>query len=273
MMGLKFFGTKSIAQLVRNHFNRRSGLDGLSVVDIPAGKGAISKVLKNRGANVKPYDLFPEFFDVDELACQEANLLDTLPLDPQSVDMVLCQEGIEHIPDQLKMLKEFNRVLKINGRLIITAPNVSNLKSKITHLFTESEHYKRMPPNELDALWFSGQGKMYFGHIFLIGIQRLRVLAVASGFKIKKVHTVRVNTTSFFFFFLYPIIILINGYAYLKNVYKNDQIDENVKKKVYGEIVKLNLHPAILFGGHLFIEFEKEKELEDIHVYVNERVC
>jgi len=42
-MGLKFFGTKSIVQLVRNHFNWRSGLDGLSVVGILAGQGVIEK--------------------------------------------------------------------------------------------------------------------------------------------------------------------------------------------------------------------------------------
>jgi len=272
-MSLKFFGTKSITELVKYHFNRRSGMAGLSVVDIPAGKGLISAVLKNRGAKVESYDLFPEFFQVNGIECKEADLLGTLPIESQSKDMILCQEGIEHIPDQLKMLKEFNRILKPEGRLIITAPNVSNLKSKLTYLFTESEHYKRMPPNELDAIWFSGQGKMYFGHIFLIGIQRLRVLAVASGFKIKKVHTVRVNTTSFLFSFLYPVIALINTYAYLNNIFKNDRIDKRAKMKVYGEILKLNLHPSILFGGHLFIEFEKEKDLENVNIYVNEREC
>ena len=45
-----------------------------------------------------------------------------MPFPDESIDVVLCTEVFEHIKDPLAALKEFNRVLKKNGRLILTAP-------------------------------------------------------------------------------------------------------------------------------------------------------
>lgn len=209
-----------------------------------------------------PYDLFPEVFDVDGVQCQEADLMNGIPEPDASADMVICQEGIEHLPNQLAALQEFNRVLKPNGRLIITAPSISHLRAKVSSLLTESELYSRMPANELDALWYADNGKMYFGHIFMIGVQKLRVLAVVSGFKIRKIHIVKVSNGSLLYAFVYPLIVLVNLWSYTKNIYKNDSIERDKKRRVYREQLKLNIHPGILFGRHLFIEFDKIAEAD-----------
>lgn len=264
---LKLFGTSDIKKQVRDYFERRRDMAGKVVVDIPAGKGYTSGVLKKLGAQVRPYDLFVNFFKVDGMECLEADLSDRLPIESESADIVVCQEGIEHLPDQLSALREFNRILKDKGALIITAPSISHLRARMSNLLTESDLYKRMPPNELDAVWHSEKGKMYFGHIFLIGIQRLRVLAVSSGFRIKKIHACKVSISSLLLGFLYPLILIANLYAYFRNVRLEDGIDTETKKKVYGEILWLNIHPTILFGRHLFVEFEKMK----VDIYVNRK--
>ena len=177
--------------------------------------------------------------------------------------MIICQEGIEHLPNPLLLFQEFNRVLKKDGTLILTTPNISHLRAKISYLLSESDFYKRMPPNELDAVWHSSDNRVYFGHIFLIGIQKIRVLSSITGFKIKKIHNVKASAGSLFFSFLYPILIFSNIYAYLKNTFKNDDMLLSDKKRVYGEIVRLNLHPSVLFGKHLLLELKKidSKEL------------
>jgi len=51
-----------------------------------------------------------------------------IPVPNNSFDAVLCTEVFEHIPNPIEALKEFSRVLKPNGRLILTAPFCS-----ITH--------------------------------------------------------------------------------------------------------------------------------------------
>lgn len=268
---LQFFGSSDIKNFVRKVLESKSGLQGKKVADIPAGLGVTSKILMDKGADVYPYDLFPEVFKNTEQECKYADLQDKLPIDDDFLDMVICQEGIEHLPDQLATLKEFNRILAKGGTLIITTPNISHLRAKLSNFLTESELYKRMPANELDAIWQAADNRQYFGHIFLLGIQKLRILAIAAGFKLKKVHKVKSSTSALVLGVFYPLIVLVNLLSYFYNVRKKDKIDKNDKKRVYWEIVKLNMHPTILFGRHLFVEFEKVHELNDINLFENKR--
>ena len=48
-----------------------------------------------------------------------------IPLPDATFDAILCSEVFEHIPDPLKALDEFGRLLKPGGQLIITAPFAS----------------------------------------------------------------------------------------------------------------------------------------------------
>lgn len=48
-----------------------------------------------------------------------------IPVENASFDAILCSEVLEHIPDPVKALDEFARVLKPGGILILTAPFVS----------------------------------------------------------------------------------------------------------------------------------------------------
>lgn len=45
-----------------------------------------------------------------------------MPLGNESVDVILCTEVFEHLKNPVLALKEFSRILKLNGRLILTAP-------------------------------------------------------------------------------------------------------------------------------------------------------
>lgn len=175
----------------------------------------------------------------------------------------MCQEGIEHIPDQINLFKEFNRILKKNGTLLITTPNDSKLRSKLSILLAESEYAgKIMPPNEIDSIWFSesDNGNLYYGHLFLLGIQKLRIMAKLSGFKIKKIHHIRANHTSVLLLILfYPFILLTNWRAYFRNKKKHPE-----RKELYYELTKLNTNAKILVDGHLCVEFTKEFEAKDV---------
>lgn len=45
-----------------------------------------------------------------------------IPIGNESFDAILCAEVFEHIPDPMLAIKEFHRLLKGGGKLIITAP-------------------------------------------------------------------------------------------------------------------------------------------------------
>lgn len=258
---------KSFKDIFKSYVEKNENLfKNKTVVDFPAGSGVISQFLneKNWGIKVLAFDLFPEFFKYPGLKCEKADAMQGLPLEKNSVDLILCQEGIEHFSDQLKSLKNFSQVLKMGGTLIVTTPNYSSLTAKMSYLLSESERFNRhMPPNEIDSIWLNQNTKdneVYLGHIFLLGIQKLRLIGKLSGFKIKNVYFSEFKLSSFLWLLIfYPFIILSNTISYLKNIRKNP-----TAKKVYKEVFCLAINPKILVDGSLVVEFEKECEHDQI---------
>lgn len=45
-----------------------------------------------------------------------------IPVDNNSYDTIMCIEVLEHLPEPINAIKEFSRIIKPNGKLIITAP-------------------------------------------------------------------------------------------------------------------------------------------------------
>lgn len=56
-----------------------------------------------------------------DLVCDIVNISEP----DASFDVILCSEVFEHLPDALKALEEFERLLKPGGKLIVTAPFAS----------------------------------------------------------------------------------------------------------------------------------------------------
>lgn len=61
---------------------------------------------------------------VEKSTFVQANANEPLPLDDETFDAAICIDAINHLPDRGNVLKELRRVLKPNGRLLITDPIV-----------------------------------------------------------------------------------------------------------------------------------------------------
>lgn len=229
------------------------------VIDLPAGEGLTSKWLYEAGAKVYPFDLFPQFFKFNQLQCQACDLSEKIPLQDSFADVIISQEGIEHIPNQLNAFAEFSRVLKMNGRLILTSPNGSSLTSKISRLLNESEKYGRiLPANLVDSIWFNSEqsDKMYFGHLFIPTVTELRVFARIMGLDLQKIYFSELKISNLFWFILlYPFILIFQLKNYLRNSRKNPGAAAEYKK-----VFLLSIHPAALLDGSLVLEFQKIQE-------------
>lgn len=252
----------------------KDDLKGKIVLDLAAGSGVTSEILLEIGAKVEAFDLFPEYFMIKEIPCKRVNITDKIPVADAYADYIICQEAVEHFSDQFRAYKEFNRILKPGGKLLITTPSYSNLKSKISYLLFECEDLnKLMPPNEIDSVWMAEKSlsdEVYYGHIFLTGVQKLRVIGKLTGFKINQLIFSRVNKTSVFLMFLfYPFILLSSYFTYYKSMKKNKQISKQAKENVYKEQLKLNTSLKVLLDSHTFIVYEKEKELKNIYDDLN----
>lgn len=73
-----------------------------------------------------------------------------IPLPDHSIDAIMCTEVLEHIPDPVAALQEFNRLLKPGGYLLITAPFASlthfapyHFASGLSRFFYE-HHFKEI---------------------------------------------------------------------------------------------------------------------------------
>jgi SAM-dependent methyltransferase len=97
------------------------------VLDVASGAGFGLQMLKQAGACPVGVD-----YDAGALAdvrCVEhaAQLVHAdatrLPFHPNSIDVVVSFETIEHVPDAEALVTEIRRVLKPGGRLVLSTPN------------------------------------------------------------------------------------------------------------------------------------------------------
>ncbi len=58
-----------------------------------------------------------------------------IPVPDASVDVVLCTEVLEHVPEPIQAVREFARILKGGGSLLLTAPLGSSLHQEPYHFY------------------------------------------------------------------------------------------------------------------------------------------
>lgn len=58
-----------------------------------------------------------------------------IPVPDSSFDVVLCTEMLEHVPEPIKVIKEFARILRPGGVLLLTAPLGSGIHQEPYHFY------------------------------------------------------------------------------------------------------------------------------------------
>ncbi len=233
--------------------NNKHTLKGKKVYDLSAGSGFIANLFLQQGAEVFLFDLFPEQNKFSATPCHFIDLQKTFPIESSTADVVICAETMEHLPNQHFFFQEAARILKADGELIITTPNVSSLRSRFSHFVGESEHYSTSLPNEFNAFTNWPESKEgYFSKIFLSGILRLRLLAALQGLSILTILKTKASSTSLWLMIFYPIIYFFSYKNYKKQTRLNLAHQKSLR-----EIFKLNTSLRILLSTHLIIEFRK----------------
>lgn len=102
---------------------------GLAVLDIACGEGYGSHLLAQHAASVVGVDVSPEAVAhaTRRYGGKKVRFLkgecQRIPLEPDTVDVVVSFETIEHIEEHAAFLSEVRRVLKPGGCLIISSPD------------------------------------------------------------------------------------------------------------------------------------------------------
>ena len=256
----------SIDKYVLPYIGSLPDLNGKLAVDIPSGEGRASAMFARRGATVRAFDLFPEFTNVEGVRGEYADMNDGIPVADGEADVLICQEGIEHMPDKIALFREFNRALKKGGTLIVTTPNLSNARGRLWMALAESDSGRRMPVSELDSLWFAEKetDRLYFGHLFLTTVQHLQTVCSITGFQIVERRRTGWSTSAVVFgLLMYPFLALGSLFAYNAYKKKNTEIEERLRKAILWDRLKLNLSPQTLFGKHIFWVLRKDKNVAE----------
>ena len=126
-------GWEGIVKL--EHLNRyyfvvnQIDLKNKKVLDIASGEGYGSNILSNYAQNVIGVDISNEAVEHAKGKYSNTNLkyiqgdAAQIPLDDNSVDIVVSFETIEHHDKHNEMISEIKRVLKVDGVLVISSPD------------------------------------------------------------------------------------------------------------------------------------------------------
>lgn len=190
------------------------------LLDVPAGEGALAIRLVGLGFDVSCCDLYPQIFKLDGVENRQGNLDGTLPYDDDSFDYIVCVEGLEHIENPANAIREFARLLKSGGELIISVPNIMNIEERLKWLFSGyTSHFKPLSAEARESIAdvlaradFGGMDEVAF-HVNPIGYSEVRFLLEKNRFAIESLFLDKRKGNSWAFMPLTALIRIISKFA------------------------------------------------------------
>jgi len=101
-----------------------------TALDVGCRDGHFSRMLKEKGYTVVSIDIECHYEN-----CQEVDANKPLPFPDNSFDVIWCSEVIEHLEKPQQIIAEFKRVLKPEGKAVLTTPNSKFWLYKVLALF------------------------------------------------------------------------------------------------------------------------------------------
>jgi SAM-dependent methyltransferase len=116
---------------------------GARVLDAGCGSGRLLDELAARGWQVSGLDMNPDSVAIARSrghADVQEGAVEALPWEDETFDLITCLDVVEHTADDRVTLRELRRVLRPEGRLLITVPAFQRLWSS-HDVF--NRHYRR----------------------------------------------------------------------------------------------------------------------------------
>jgi len=178
------------------------------ILDCPAGEGALAERLLAAGFEVQGCDLYDELFRLDTVEIKKGDLSGTLPYPSHSFSYITSLDGLEHIDSPPQAFREYRRLLKPGGHLIISVPNIMNVEERLKWLFFGyTSHFKPLSNQFKAQIAYDTAGKNEIAvHANPIGYNELRYYLELNHFEIQGVYRDRVKGNQWLY---WPVIALI----------------------------------------------------------------
>jgi len=204
------------------------------ILDIPCGDGWLKNELIGKGWDYHGADLFTS---PDIKAFTVGDLNKELPFEDQSYDYIVCFEGLEHIENYHLAIREFHRILKEDGQLLISTPNILNVKSR-KRFYYYGTYYGFPHLFEMPA-----EGEHC--HINPINPSFLLSFAEKYGFKLNSIHPIEIKPKMYRFLIS---CLVIKFYAFIKTINKDKKIKDFIR-----QLTTVN----VLLNDGIFVSFKK----------------
>jgi 2-polyprenyl-3-methyl-5-hydroxy-6-metoxy-1,4-benzoquinol methylase len=117
------------------------------VLDVGCSSGYLAERLQAGGNVVVGIDLDEHAVEHSRRFCEAVHAGDVetmdLPFEPASFDAVLCGDLIEHLRDPQRFLERVRPLMKPDGRLVLSTPNVANWAMRLSLLFGRFRYTER----------------------------------------------------------------------------------------------------------------------------------
>ncbi len=217
------------------------GMPRGKLLDFPTGSGSLAWRLQNEGFGVTAADVVPEAFRNPEIEIVRADLNRAFPFESDRFDYACFVEGPEHVENVFQCLREFARILKPGGTLVVSLPNYSNLQNRIKQFLNGVIE----PVVSYESLKSDYVGNEYMIHINRLPYPMMRMALEFAGFKIESVHEDRPKKKQRL---LWPLAWAIQLITFLRG--------EKAQKKYW---MKDNNATEVLMGGNTLVLVAKLK--------------
>ncbi len=200
-----------------------SGEERGILLDVPAGEGALALRLRGLGFDVRCCDLYPEIFQLDDVEIRSGNMDARLPYESDEYETVVCIEGLEHIENPANAIREFSRLTKSGGQLIISVPNIMNIEERFKWLISGyTSHFKPLSREKLAEVSKAHPGMEEIGlHVNPIAYSEVRYLLEKNGFVIERLYRDKPKANSWAF---RPVVGLIRLISRITSASKRSQV-------------------------------------------------
>ncbi|MBR9802270.1 MAG: class I SAM-dependent methyltransferase [Rubinisphaera brasiliensis] len=223
---------------------------GQHILDLPAGNGKLTRVLRSQGHKVTPADI-----NLQEEDFVYADMTKRLPFADNTFDGVICLEGVEHVLNPFLLIGELIRVSKIGGHVIVSTPNIMNMWSRLQFLMTGT--FYQFHPAQLHD--YEPHEAVDRFHISPMSYHRLRYLGDYFGARVAEVQSDKAKKA-----WLSPVYRGLNllGKGWARSLFFSKKYEQyrDRNTEIYNHI---NSWPA-LTGRSLVMVYEKVRETTPI---------
>ena len=132
----------------------------LKIIDFGAGIGTLSLIFRNKYKK-EPLCVEIDHINQEYLKKRNFKFLENIDNLSKTTDLIFSSNVIEHIENDFKIMKSFNKALKENGTLFLFVPAKMILWTKLDEIVG---HYRRYE------------------------ISKLKLLAIKTGFEVERIH-------------------------------------------------------------------------------------